>query len=169
MSEIVAYILVHPGSCCGSANFNMGIILASAARSRLIDTLDHIGTSPGHELFVLDGDLSDELGQFPALDHAIKAALARCAQNGRPSMRLQADDPDQVQVAQFLLDNNFFRDRQVKLMGAWAEPDNDNGCVTSVKQVLDAGGIKADRTYGLSYAILVIMLHVADVLSLAVS
>lgn len=66
-------VLVHPGSACGSADFNLGSSEASDARSRLANDL-----ALWHgDIIVMDGFLSDEIATHPALDEAIQDALRR--------------------------------------------------------------------------------------------
>lgn len=71
MSRVL--VVVHPGSCCGSATALLGSSLASACRKDLVQELDEWTG----DLLVMDGFLSDELPDYPALDQAIKRALDR--------------------------------------------------------------------------------------------
>lgn len=66
-------VLVHPGSACGSANFNIGKFEARAARDALCSELDNWRG----DVLVIDGELSDELEFYPSFDLAIRDCLQR--------------------------------------------------------------------------------------------
>lgn len=68
-------IMVHPGSACGSAEFNIGRDDARAGRIALAEEMaDWHGP-----VIVIDSDLSDELGGYPVYAGAIEACLDRNA------------------------------------------------------------------------------------------
>lgn len=60
-------VVVHPGSACGSADFNLGLIEGSRVRERLARTI--LGWTD--EIVVVDNDLSDELETYAMLGLAI--------------------------------------------------------------------------------------------------
>jgi hypothetical protein len=89
-------IVVHPGSACGSADFHMGRSLADDCRQLLIKRLDAWQS----HVVILDGELSDELTDYPAFNEALDNVMRRASDMGKFTERRLADDPDQVQVAQ---------------------------------------------------------------------
>lgn len=134
-------VLVHPGSACGSADFNIGKFEARASR----DALAHeLGTWDG-ALFVIDGALSDELADYPALDNAINLALAKAAAAGRIAKRVMGDDPDQVDRVRELaaLMGAAARRATFQVTGAWYDPADQEGCVNSVVNTLREMGCSA--------------------------
>ncbi len=135
-------IVVHPGSACGSADFNLGRLDARAARESLVDELN--GWSG--PLVVIDGALSDELASYPALNSAIVGAYTRAQQGGYLSLRLQGDDPEQVDRTRDLLavlpDGG--KGHEFVVTGAWYHPSDGGGCVGSVVEVLHAAGCRVN-------------------------
>lgn len=134
-------ILVHPGSACGSANFNIGKSAAQAARSRLIDELDHNLCG----LLVIDGDLSDELVDYPALNDAILDALKSAEEGEELSQRIFATDPDQVEGVRNFVEGlgEAAKGIDFTVSGAWYHPEDGQGCVGSVVNELVRLGCKA--------------------------
>jgi hypothetical protein len=137
-------ILVHPGSCCGSANYNIGRFLADSSRDLLVDYLDKFCSIKKEGIIIFDGALSDELIDYPRLDAAIKNALVRAANSGSVAMRIFADDPDQVSETEKLCRSGIFKNKNISLIGAWYEPDENSGCVYSVLEVLNRYHYEAD-------------------------
>lgn len=137
-------ILVHPGSACGSADFNLGSQLAQSYREGLIKDL---GSWTG-DILVIDGELSEELKQptFIPLGHAIKQTLARCRQAGFRADRAWGCDnipphqSDRISawIADGVLQPTTMR---VCLTGAWYNGEGD-GCVGGVEQQLRKAGFK---------------------------
>ena len=126
-------IVVHPGSACGSADFNIGPSLARDCRRLLVDKLN--GWTGG--IVILDGALSDELPKFPTLRTALEAALARADGAGFLARREAADDPDQVKVARRIFAKPAFdRSTRIVLTGAWYDAADQHGCINSVCTVL---------------------------------
>jgi hypothetical protein len=91
-------VVVHPGSACGSADFNIGFMLAQKYRRALCGRLERwLGG-----LVILDGELSDELSSYPALKDALEETFARASAGGRVAIRSPAEDPDQVEISRRL-------------------------------------------------------------------
>ena len=108
--------LVHPGSVCGSANFNIGESKADWFRAQIQTDLDqwHGG------IIVLDGELSDELTYYPELSTTINNAVYKAHQRSQISVRARADDPDHVDIALNLLRNmKLPQDTPISITG-WA-------------------------------------------------
>lgn len=126
-------ILVHPGSACGSANFNLGKQAANAAREGLCIELQQ--WSGG--VVVLDGDLSDELCDYPELRQQINDALHRAAARGATSIRCMANDPDQVAASQEIA-QSLDPDTHFWVTGAWYQSSDGGGCAGSVLAALQA-------------------------------
>jgi hypothetical protein len=143
MKRQTILFVVHPGSACGSADFNLGIQDAEAARGRLREAVDRwVGG-----VVVIDGFLSDELRQprYGALGAAIAGLLDRSFAAGLPAMRTRGCDSesdDQIAatrkaVADLGLDP---ARHAVEVTGAWHDPSGRSGCVTSVAQELSRLG-----------------------------
>ena len=128
-------VIVHPGSPCGSADFNLGGI-ATEARKLLINDIAHWH----HGMIVIDGELSDELlyPPYQPLHRAINMALARAQDLKLTSIRQYGHDPDQVQVIQQVIRELGLPPENARffLTGAWLHSRDGGGCVGSVHQVL---------------------------------
>jgi hypothetical protein len=144
-SEIL--VIVHPGSCCGSADFNIGSV-ASEYRRVLTDFLNDWNGS----VIVLKGELDDELAQarFSALNTAINQVLSRAQAAGLLSLSVTAYDPAQVTKMRAILKKaqtyGITPDTRFTLTGAWAYSDT-RGCVGSVNKVLREAGYKTNISY----------------------
>lgn len=133
-------IVVHPGSACGSADFNLGRADAEMARQRLSAQL---GDWRGG-ILVVDGALSVELSSFGSLDTAIRKALQRARQCGNPALRLDADDETPnwaAKVARAVIQLGMPEDSLVEVTGAWYWPDGRAGCVNAVCDAIRNTGI----------------------------
>lgn len=132
-------VVVHPGSLCGSANFNLGKSQADVERERLAW---HLAAWTG-DILVLDGELSDELPSYPDLAEAIKAAVKKAALSGFGA-RLEAEDPCHVEIClRALLATDMPADRPIHLTGAWYDPTPENwGCVNATMDGLLEAGFK---------------------------
>lgn len=160
-------ILVHPGSACGSADFNLGRSEAEAARERLCEDLDEWHGS----LIVIDSSLSDEIAWRPHLCNAIRRALSRADPEDRNRTHLPAppdlpseeqlrdscpeagfalriwgcDDvgPHHAETVALLLKSGIFDPGRASLSitGAWYDPDGDEGCVNAVAAGLRQAGL----------------------------
>lgn len=127
-------ILVHPGSLCGSANFNLGRVEARAVRDAVVADL----RAWAGNVLVLDGLFSDELDDYPDLQSAIDEAVARAPVFGR---RIDADDPEHADLAvAFLQQQALPADVEVSLTGAWYDPTDASGCVNATRDALAAAG-----------------------------
>jgi hypothetical protein len=139
-------IVVHPGSACGSATFNLGRPTADAARTTLARAVERWR---GH-LLVIDGALSEELRRYPGLWNTLEAAITRCRTAGFLAGRRRGDDPTQVQVTTTFLRQHRFRPTttRIRITGAWYDPANREGCVNSVRDALVRAGhrVTIDRS-----------------------
>lgn len=133
-------VLVHPGSACGSANYHLGRQVASACRAEMTSLLD----SWCGGVIVLDGDLSDELPDYPIFRAAIENALHRARCRGCASIRAIAQDPDQVRVVGDLVENLAMIDAEFVVTGAWYDPTDESGCVNSVVCELKRRDLKTE-------------------------
>jgi len=129
-------IIVHPGSACGSATFNLGASEARGARTTLAQA---ITAWYGH-LLVIDGFLSTELTApvYATLGDALRNTLARCKTSGFVALRRKGEDPTQDAVAVTFLHRHRFAPETtpILLTGAWYDPANREGCVNSVRNTL---------------------------------
>jgi hypothetical protein len=130
-------VLVHPGSACGSADFNLGKSMANAGRDGLINDLNAWNDA----LLVLDGTLSDELDGYPALNSAINSAIARCS-----GQRIFADD-DQTfdwvrKSVRKMMEMGVKKPSEVVVTGIWYWPNDEAGCVNAVYDALVTVGVE---------------------------
>lgn len=134
-------VLVHPGSCCGSANMNVGQQLADAFRRDIADELDR--WSGG--IVVIDGSLSDELPEYPGLHSAIELALKRAKDAGLLAERHHGCDdvpPHHPETAARLIAEGKLdaKKHEINITGAWYDPDDREGCVNEVASVFEGAG-----------------------------
>lgn len=139
--------VVHPGSACGSADWNLGDEAAAAARAALAADLE--AWTGG--VVVIDGDLSGELLAPPyrRLGRAVEGALARAASAGMPVLRVAGDAWDAER------DQRWAASRAARLLrlapegpppevtGAWLHLGDEEGCVNSVRDALAQAGLAA--------------------------
>lgn len=136
-------VVVHPGSACGSADFNLGRYEARADREYLAQDI----AAWNGPILVIDGQLSDELPHYPQLDSAIKGTLARAKANKQLSLRLYGDDdapPHQEDTARKFIKQQKLNpaEWEIELTGAWMT--EDTGCVRGVWKVFQAAGFPAE-------------------------
>lgn len=141
-------ILVHPGSLCGSANFNLGKQEARAVRDEVIAEL----SAWDGNILVLDGALSDELDSYPSLQQAINDAVAKAPAFGQ---RIDADDPEHAQLAlAYLQQRGVSEGSLVALTGAWYDPSDASdasdasGCVNATRTALAGAGFSQVSVLG---------------------
>ena len=146
MSQEDFLVVVHPGSCCGSADMNLGRYDAQACRDGLIALLErHSGP-----ILVVDGELSDELegdfGSYGRLGKAIRDAVERAAASGYHAQRIYGPDDEDPHFTDIL--PPVFADlapvhgqRTFVLCGAWHD-DELGGCVDAVEKIVTAAGLK---------------------------
>jgi len=136
-------ILVHPGSLCGSADFNLSLDEGDEVRVRTSQWLAE--EVMGH-LLVLDNELSDEIGQYPMLDAMLSKALQACEAEGHCALRLPAEDPDHDQIGVAVLQAwEIPLSTPITLAGAWYDPSDDHGCVNALhKALLKAGFLNVE-------------------------
>lgn len=141
-AKATVLILVHPGSACGSANFNLGSQLAQSYREALAADLD--GWTG--DMLVIDGELSAELTDpaFVSLGKAISNALARCRDAGfrvRRSWGCDNVPPHQAErIRAWIADGTIdARTMDISLTGAWYNNDG-GGCVGGVQENLTSAG-----------------------------
>ena len=137
---MAALIIVHPGSCMGSADFNLGRQYASVLRRDL--THDVARWPANTPVGVIDGSLSDELAGTP-LGQAIEDLVARSA----PGVRIRGCDSetfDQRQAARALADKlGLLSGSTVHLTGAWSNSEHPHGgCLGSVRRILEELGCR---------------------------
>lgn len=129
-------ILVHPGSLCGSANFNLGRKIASWIRDEVAEDL----IAWKADLLVLDGFLSDEIPSYRRLDQALRAALEDTS-GGQHRLRLKAEDPEHAAIAvNFLRRAGYPLETTISLTGAWFDENDEEGCVNATRAALARAG-----------------------------
>ncbi len=134
-------VIVHPGSACGSADFQIGKYDAEAARDGLRHQFDRWNGG----VIVLEGELDDELSDrwYRHLGESISAVLARAKASGQVSLKRKAFDPDQVSVIKNILKEPACRSDRFVVTGAWAYADG-TGCVNSVLEAINSVGLSAE-------------------------
>lgn len=132
-------VLVHPGSACGSADFNLGYDIAAIARGELVNALD-AWRGP---VVVIDGALSDELPRYCEFHRAIAEALDRAGAEGRRVMACDADGETYLGAPRAIeaLRLDPARDAIV-VTGCWFDPDGPDGCVNAVAEGFAAAGFE---------------------------
>ena len=144
MTKKPILVLVHPGSACGSADFNLGKSIAGAGRDGIVLDL----AAAAGDVVVIDGHFSDEIPHYSNLSKAIDAALEGARERGDLAIRVLGDDSEdfnQVEAAkQVIAENGLLPDHHaVSLTGAWFDHDGDEGCVNSVLEVFRDRGFSA--------------------------
>jgi hypothetical protein len=134
-------VIVHPGSACGSADFQIGKYDAEAARDGLRHQLDRWNGG----VIVLEGEFDDELSDswYSHLGESLSAVLARAKASGQVSLKRKASDPDQVSVIKNILKESTCSSDRFVVTGAWAYADG-TGCVYSVLEALNSIGLNAE-------------------------
>jgi hypothetical protein len=148
LGSLPVLVLVHAGSACGSADFNIGRSEARCGREALVMCLNaHHGG-----VVIVDGFLSDEIPSFPELNAAIANALDQARGLGQVALRVKgcdSEDHDQTKAIEAVLAAQpELKDLDFIVTGAWYEPPNHDdpepgGCVGSVLLTLASHGVRA--------------------------
>jgi hypothetical protein len=135
-------VIVHPGSACGSANFNLGKSEAQAARDTLRSAIEDWEGG----VIIIDGDLSDELDFFPSIQKALALSLERAAKAGLTSRRVTGNDPEQSDRIREFVEQGGPASKAIEyhVSGAWYHPEDGSGCVGSVIDELKSLGCHAE-------------------------
>lgn len=131
-------ILVHPGSTCGSADFNLGIE-AGALREALAAEVQ----AWPHDMMIVYDALSDELEHYAVLGLVIENAKER---SGRRVIDEKACDQTGAHWPE-IVRSRFTQEwpegpYKITVTGAWYSDDGSAGCVNSVAQALNGHDIK---------------------------
>ena len=129
-------VVVHPGSACGSADFNLGDVAGSNGRHALCRTM-HTWED---RAVVIDGNLSDEIARYPQVDIAIQNLLERAP----GSTRVNADPSDAEWTRRAREAVSATGASKALLTGAWHHLDNDDGCVNHMAKALQSEGIEVE-------------------------
>ena len=135
-----AMIVVHPGSACGSATAHLGRAAADSSRQSMVQSIEHHTGA----LFIVDGDLSDELPDYPKLNAAILNGLKKTKTSGRI---YACDDmtPNWPEVVKkYIAEQNIPKNTFFNLTGAWYFEDDSAGCINAVYDVLRSLGFGVD-------------------------
>jgi hypothetical protein len=129
-------IVVHPGSVCGSADFNLGGVKAAQAREKLSNTL----FSWKGDVLVIDGELSRELDYYPLPSLAIKNK----SDTGKVKRTIACslNDENWVEKACGFISKNVTQETPVLLTGAWHEQNGESGCINAIEKILNDMGYK---------------------------
>ena len=117
-------VLVHPGTACGTADYNLG-----DEAPGLRDALAFEVMAWEHDLFVIDGEMSDELQHYAMLGLAVENALD--ARNRRVVRHKACDfaHPEWTDGVGRRFDQVWpGGPHDVTITGAWAQEDG-RGCV----------------------------------------
>lgn len=129
-------VVVHPGSACGSADFNLGLIPASQYRDRMARTIhDWDG-----EIVVVDGVQSSEIPVYAQISLALENAKERVS-GFRRIEACWSDDDWQNRVYEEMGDG---AGRKALVTGAWYHREDDGGCVNAVLEVLGRRGYEPE-------------------------
>lgn len=132
-------IIVHPGSACGSASFNLGQVRAKRARNILAADI----AAWNGDVIVADGDLSNELPRYPGLNSAILSALDRAVIGQRISADHMTNGWAQKIVATALRLGFEAQTTNVQVTGAWHSPTH-GACVDHTIKQFVASGFKVE-------------------------
>lgn len=126
-------VLVHPGSACGSADFNLGHEGPTARHALAREVM-----AWRDDLLVVDGELSDELLVYPVMGIALESAADH---KERIMFRevacdMTVDNWPEV-VARRFEEMWPGGPHEVHVTGAWKH-DDGSGCVNAVADVLDS-------------------------------
>jgi hypothetical protein len=112
-------VITHPGSACGSADFNLGGN-GSLSRNYRDGMIEQFNSWQGG-VIVLGGECDDELRRpkYRSFGNAIDALLSRIKEAGRVSIRKQAPDPDNAKVISKILSEPANRGSEYICTGAW--------------------------------------------------
>ena len=131
-------VVVHPGSACGSADFNLGGVEAAQARERLSNTVFK-WTGP---VLVIDGELSDELAIYalPALALINKED----AGSTERTMACALTSDDWVEKACLFISERVNPETEILLTGAWHQKEDRKGCIDAVEKNLNEMGYRTE-------------------------
>ncbi len=134
-------VVVHPGSACGSANFNLGKSVANSERDFLAQDIANWREG----ILIINGTYSDELPQYPNLNMALNNAFTNAERAGKLAMRIfacdDATDGWEKYVGSVL--SHIPRDTRIEITGIWYFDDDSAGCVNAVYDEAMALGFKA--------------------------
>jgi hypothetical protein len=133
-------VLTHPGSACGSADNLLGRFDGRAGRDGLKIELDHWR---GH-ILVADGELSEEIPDYPTLATSLDRALAQAARDKLIAKRVFACDnltPNwPSKVAKTVKAMKLPPETPITVSGAWHCPGEAFGCVNATARALSRAG-----------------------------
>ncbi len=118
-------IVVHPGSACGSADFNIGRDEAGGYRDLMVHDLRNWRGN----VLVVDGNLSDELTRYPSLNSALEGCVA--ANKGERIFACAEETPGWVaKVSKSIA--HLPRETAIRFTGAWFHTQDNHGCINAV-------------------------------------
>lgn len=140
-------VIVHPGSACGSADFNIGKTSARAYREHMEGEID-ARTQP---VLVIDGELSAELKDesYSDLGRSITSAVRRARRGGMIGQRIWGCDnvpPNHHETVPEWIKKSGLNPAEwyIELTGAWYDPSDESGCVNAVYKYFQAAGFTCD-------------------------
>ena len=122
-------VIVHPGSACGSADFNLGSTEAAEARYALGRTI-HNWQGPA---VVLNNEFKGELSFYAQI------GLALSSLRDPIEVDACASDPRWTEIARSTLTGS--AGEHFVLTGAWHHPADRSGCIDAVSGILDEEGL----------------------------
>ena len=130
-------VITHPGSACGSADFNLGGD-GSLSRSYREGMTEQFNSWQGG-VIVLSGEFDDELRRpkYRSFGNAIDALLSRTRAAGNVSIRKLAPDPENAKAITKLLSEPANRGSEYICTGAWWY-GGDDGCVGATAAAIRA-------------------------------
>lgn len=143
-------VLVHPGSACGSADFNIGKVSARSARADLIAELE----KSYDRLIIIHGELCDEIEFREDFHEAIEEAKswAKSLEAEGEGMLVIMEGPDGgkpnqedcIRKVVKKMGKAEAQKYQFIVTGAWYHPIDGQGCVGSVVNELRKLGCEAE-------------------------
>ena len=135
-------VVVHPGSLCGSADFDLGREGGDSLRKAVLEDLASLS---GH-ILVIHGELSDEIAAYPEVLEGLQALRSRNKGSGHSytlikACSLGAEDWEQdVADALEKLLKRIGHLPPCLITGAWFYGDG-NGCVEAVAEIAARAGL----------------------------
>jgi hypothetical protein len=137
------FVLVHPGSLCGSADAMLEDAEAERTRRGILAFLRALASDPGIQILVIEGMFSDEL---PTWMPEVAALLEDARAEGRSVLAHDDDAEDHLRPWQYraadFVESLADRGQEVFVGGAWLHTgDLPGGCVTAVAETLQSHGV----------------------------
>lgn len=125
-------VLVHPGSACGSADFNIGIS-AGAMREALAAEIQ----AWEHDILIVRNSLCDELKHYAVLGIVLDNAAEKPGRRVVEEHACDQTGPHWPEIVKTRFQAEWpAGPHEVLLTGAWYDEMSENGCINAVAEML---------------------------------